>query len=223
MTAWKCLRIALIASLAMGLVACGDDDDGGTDAGTDAMDMDTGGDDAGETNSIVDIAAANPDFSLLVEAATRAGLVETLSEVGGQTFTVFAPTNQAFMDSGITSLDGFTDEELAGILTYHALLGTVMSGDIEAGPTTTVSTFTLFLATEGGVTINGGNTITGGANVAMGRHRSRQRRDPHHRPGASSAEHPAGGNVRRLDRTACCGRWRVGSSRRHLGCRSSLG
>lgn len=154
----------------MGLVACGDDDggtDAGTDTGGDAMDMDTGGDDAGETNTIVDIAAGNPDFSLLVEAATRAGLVETLSEVGGQTFTVFAPTNQAFMDSGITSLDGFTDEELAGILTYHALLGTVMAADIEAGPTTTVSTFTLFLATEGGVTINGGNTITGGANVAM--------------------------------------------------------
>ena len=98
MTAWKYLRITIIASLAFGLVACGDDDDGGIDAGGDTGTDTMMPDDGGETNSIVDIAAGNPDFSILVEAAGRAGLVETLSEVGGQTFTVFAPTNQAFMD-----------------------------------------------------------------------------------------------------------------------------
>ena len=166
MTAWKYLRITMIATLALGLVACGDDD-GGTDAGGDAGTDSMMPDDGGETNSIVDIAAGNPDFSILVEAATRAGLVETLSEIGGQTFTVFAPTDQAFADSGITSLDDFTDEELTGILSYHALLGTVMSTDISAGPADTVAGLTLFLGTEGGVTVNGGNAITGGANVVM--------------------------------------------------------
>ena len=46
------------------------------------------------TNTIVDIAASNPDFSTLVAAVQAAGLAETLSGPGP--FTVFAPTNEAF-------------------------------------------------------------------------------------------------------------------------------
>ncbi len=47
-----------------------------------------------ECQTIVEIAAGNPDFSTLVTAVTEAGLVETLS--GDGPFTVFAPTNEAF-------------------------------------------------------------------------------------------------------------------------------
>ena len=44
--------------------------------------------------SVVDIATTNPNFSILVEALTKADLVGALTEEGP--FTVFAPTNAAF-------------------------------------------------------------------------------------------------------------------------------
>ena len=44
--------------------------------------------------NIVETAAANPSFSILVEAVTAAGLADTLSGPGP--LTVFAPTNDAF-------------------------------------------------------------------------------------------------------------------------------
>ena len=44
--------------------------------------------------TVVDIAVANSDFSILVEAVTKAGLAGALSAEGP--FTVFAPTNEAF-------------------------------------------------------------------------------------------------------------------------------
>ena len=46
------------------------------------------------SNTIVDIAAGNPDFSTLVAAVLAADLAEALSGEGP--FTVFAPTNEAF-------------------------------------------------------------------------------------------------------------------------------
>ncbi|MFN7150828.1 MAG: fasciclin domain-containing protein, partial [Microthrixaceae bacterium] len=46
-----------------------------------------------ECQTIVEIAAGNPDFSTLVTAVTEAGLVETLN--GDGPFTVVAPTNAA--------------------------------------------------------------------------------------------------------------------------------
>lgn len=150
---------ALCMCAAVALAACGDDPvDPGPDSSVPPVDSSTPG------NSIVDIAVGNPDFSMLVAAATRAGLVETL---GAGEFTVFAPTNAAFEASGITMamIDAMPEMQLRGILTYHALAGTVMSTDIEAGPATTASMLSIILGTTGGVTINGGNAVTGGANV----------------------------------------------------------
>ena len=46
------------------------------------------------TQSIVEIAAGNPDFSTLVSLVQKAGLVTAISSPGP--FTVFAPTNAAF-------------------------------------------------------------------------------------------------------------------------------
>lgn len=115
--------------------------------------------------SIADIAAGSPDFSMLVAAASRAGLVELLDAPG--TYTVFAPTDAAFAASGITMamIESMPVADLTGILTYHALGAEVPSTAITAGPTTTVATLTLFLGTTGGVTLNGGSSVTGGANV----------------------------------------------------------
>lgn len=72
--------ILLILSLSLSLLtACGDDDDKGSQNPTD---------------SIVEIAQSNPEFSLLVDALVKAELVTTLNGTGP--FTVFAPTNAAF-------------------------------------------------------------------------------------------------------------------------------
>ena len=83
--------------------------------------------------TIVDIAVSNPDFSILVEAVTAAGLVETLSGPGP--FTVFAPTNEAFA-AALTAL-GLTKEQLLAdtalltkVLTYHVVPGVVLAADV---------------------------------------------------------------------------------------------
>lgn len=168
MNAWKNWgRLSLMTLLVLGLTVGCDDDGGDTDAGPGT---DSGpGEDAGPPapgNTIADIAAANPDFSTLVAAATEADLVGLLSAPGD--FTVFAPTNAAFEASGITDLSAFTSEELRGILAYHAIMGqALMSGDLTAGPVDTAADLTLFIGTEGGVTVNGGNMVTGGAAVTM--------------------------------------------------------
>jgi transforming growth factor-beta-induced protein len=73
--------------------------------------------------TIVDIAAADPQFSTLVEALTEAGLVKTLSGEGP--FTVFAPTNDAFAKTTLPA-----DLLLADILLYHVVSGNVLAADV---------------------------------------------------------------------------------------------
>ena len=83
------------------------------------------------SQTIVDIAASNPDFSTLVTAVTAAGLGSTLSGTGP--FTLFAPTNAAFAKIPPTDLNAILADKakLTKILTYHALSGKVMAGDLK--------------------------------------------------------------------------------------------
>lgn len=78
-----------------------------------------------ETGNIVDVAAANADFSTLVAAVKAANLVETLS--GDGPFTVFAPNNAAFDKLPAGTVDGLlkpeSAEKLKSILTYHVVAG----------------------------------------------------------------------------------------------------
>ncbi|MEJ2289808.1 MAG: fasciclin domain-containing protein [Deinococcales bacterium] len=80
--------------------------------------------------TIVDVAASNPDFSTLVTAVTEAGLVDTLNSEGP--FTVFAPTNEAFAALPEGQLDALlaNKEQLAAVLTYHVGAGKVMAADV---------------------------------------------------------------------------------------------
>ena len=84
------------------------------------------------SSTVVEIAVSNPDFSILVEAVTKAGLAEALSADGP--FTVFAPTNDAFKslfsELGISGVKDLTAEQLTPILTYHVVSGKVMSTDL---------------------------------------------------------------------------------------------
>ena len=83
----------------------------------------------GET--IVAIAAGNPDFSTLVAAIKAAGLADALSADGP--FTVFAPTNAAFAKLPAGTVDELLKPEnkskLARILTYHVVPAKVLAAD----------------------------------------------------------------------------------------------
>ena len=97
-----------------------------------------------EMKNIVEIAVETDDLSLLVDALTaaNAGLVQTLS--GDGPFTVFAPTNDAFvallgvLGDDYNSLADFDTQEeidlLVKILTYHVVSGTeAFSTDLSDG------------------------------------------------------------------------------------------
>jgi len=83
-------------------------------------------------STVVEIAVSNPDFSILVDAVKKAGLVDALSAEGP--FTVFAPTNAAFeslfSQLGVDGVKDLSAEQLTPILTYHVVSGKVMSTDL---------------------------------------------------------------------------------------------
>jgi uncharacterized surface protein with fasciclin (FAS1) repeats len=88
-----------------------------------------------QKTTIVDAAAANPDFSTLVTAVKAADLVTALS--GDAKLTVFAPTNAAFnkLPAGTveTLVQPANKETLKGILTYHVVEGEVLSSQLTNG------------------------------------------------------------------------------------------
>lgn len=87
------------------------------------------------SKDIVDTAVGNSDFSILVSALQKAGLVNTLKGTGP--FTVFAPTNAAFEKLlkalDITAAELLAQPDLAKVLTYHVVPGKVMSTDLTNG------------------------------------------------------------------------------------------
>ncbi|MBK7896623.1 MAG: fasciclin domain-containing protein [Anaerolineaceae bacterium] len=81
-----------------------------------------------EMNSIVDIAVADGRFTTLVAAVQAAGLAETLSGEGS--FTVFAPTDDAFAalpEGTVESLLADPEGALTDVLLYHVVDGAVMA------------------------------------------------------------------------------------------------
>merc|ERR1712151_1311769 len=123
------------------------------------------------SNTIVDIAVANADFTTLVAAVQAAGLGEALSSAGP--FTVFAPTNEAFAalpDGVLERLLGDTDA-LSEILRYHVVEGKVLAGDIPDF----LSSGTLLdgqqielVSDSSGVTVNGANVIAADVEASNG-------------------------------------------------------
>ena len=116
------LKLSLASGVALSLSACG------------------GGDD----HDIVDVLSDYSEYSLLVEAVQAAGLVDTLK--GRGPFTVFAPTNTAFVNL-LGELETTKDALFANkgllttVLTYHVLGSRVPAADIPFGRAiTTVET-----------------------------------------------------------------------------------
>jgi transforming growth factor-beta-induced protein len=110
--------------------------------------------------SVVDIAINNSNFSYLVEAVAKAGLVDALSAEGP--FTIFAPTNaafeQLFADLGVSGIEDIDAETLIPILQYHVVSGNVLSTDLSDGEVETLNgKFTVSLSDK--VTINGSTEV----------------------------------------------------------------
>lgn len=110
--------------------------------------------------NIVATAQGNPNLSLLVAAVLRAsqGDVNVAAVLSGTgPFTVFAPTNQAFINAGFANAAAFNSVDpnvLTPILTYHVIGARVFSSDLVNNSTPT--------------TVNGGTvkiTLTGGPKV----------------------------------------------------------
>ncbi|RIH63339.1 fasciclin domain-containing protein [Mariniphaga sediminis] len=121
-----------------------------------------GTDDSKTANStVVEIAVGNPDFSILVEAVTKAGLAEALSADGP--FTVFAPTNDAFKSLfsklGVSGVKDLTAEQLTPILTYHVVSGKVMSTDLSNTSAATLNGQKIKIDLSSGVKINDSKVV----------------------------------------------------------------
>jgi len=86
-------------------------------------------------DSIYDIADNAPDFSTLVQAVNAADLEDTLSSPG--TYTIFAPTNEAFEKLPSSTLKKLLNPmykpQLTDLLLYHALGDEVLSSDLSDG------------------------------------------------------------------------------------------
>lgn len=137
-------KIALFSFVLFSFTSCSNDDDSPSFT---------------ETNTITDIVASNPNFSMLKAAVIKAGLAETLSSDGP--FTVFAPDNDAFQAAGITTsvIESLSGEDLKKILLYHTLATKVEAANVPAGPNATVETIngnSIFLTSNSsGVFVNG--------------------------------------------------------------------
>lgn len=85
--------------------------------------------------SITEVAAGDENFSILVSALKKVGLDDDLAS--DSEFTVFAPTNAAFValldELGASSLDDISDDVLTEVLLYHVLLGTNTASMVETG------------------------------------------------------------------------------------------
>jgi uncharacterized surface protein with fasciclin (FAS1) repeats len=115
--------------------------------------------------SIAEIASADPNLSTLVKALKKAGLDKTLTDAG--TYTVFAPTNQAFTDefgAGFPDNSIYTKEVITPILLNHVLSMKKNSTSLVTGYVNTLSEgpgkaplslYVDLVKTAGKVTLNG--------------------------------------------------------------------
>jgi uncharacterized surface protein with fasciclin (FAS1) repeats len=124
------------------------------------------------TGTIVDLAAGNPDFSLLVEAVKWAstGSVKVIDLLNGPgPLTVFAPTNAAFAAAGLgeaNKIKALPPDALAGILAYHVIGARVFSCNLVDGSTpATLNGQTVGISLAGGPKVNGNGNGGNASNI----------------------------------------------------------
>ncbi|RYU79007.1 fasciclin domain-containing protein [Hymenobacter persicinus] len=140
--------------LAAGLSSCGDPKTTETTTATeaaviaDSANMSTDSARMGKPEGVmVDGVAMTPDKTIIqnaVQAASVSTLIKAVSaaDLGGTLsgpgpFTVFAPTNSAFISLPKGALDGLmkpeSKEKLKGVLTYHVIAGRLLASDLKDG------------------------------------------------------------------------------------------
>lgn len=149
----KLIKLTLIVVTSTIMFSCSDDDEA-----------------TYENNSIASIASNNPNFSILVAALNRADLVQTLDQTGP--YTVFAPTNDAFIqflaDNNFETLDDVPVTTLKEVLLNHVVSGTNLSTSLTTGYVKTLAkgsasstnTLSMFVNTASGVQLNGIANVT---------------------------------------------------------------
>ncbi|WP_201558376.1 fasciclin domain-containing protein [Psychrobacter sp. 72-O-c] len=116
--------------------------------------------------NVVQLAQSNPDFSILVEAVQAAELGSMLSDPNAH-YTVFAPTNEAFMEAltetGMSKAQLFANKPLlTKILGYHVISGdmAMYAKDVKPGNVMTASNDTLMVTSQGMLMDEMGRTAT---------------------------------------------------------------
>jgi uncharacterized surface protein with fasciclin (FAS1) repeats len=108
------------------------------------------------SKNIVDTAIAAGTFTTLVAAIKTAGLTDKLTGTGS--FTVFAPTDEAFRKLPPGALEALLKDssKLKAVLSYHVVVGQIWAKDMKSGEMMTLqgSPLTASVSTSG-VHING--------------------------------------------------------------------
>ncbi|WP_322894510.1 MULTISPECIES: fasciclin domain-containing protein [unclassified Yoonia] len=115
--------------------------------------------------NVIDVMAANSDFTTLIAAATAADIVTPMSTLGP--FTVFAPSNAAFDALPAGTLENLllpeNKDQLYAIMVYHVVPGTVTTEQM-AGQRLTLATIN-----NAGLPVDGRDGLkVGGATVTAG-------------------------------------------------------
>jgi uncharacterized surface protein with fasciclin (FAS1) repeats len=158
-------KLTALSAVALLLVStsCNNDDDNNTPAPT-------------PQKTIAETAAADPQFSILVEALTKTNLVGLVADPDAD-LTVFAPTNAQFEDLfttlGVADVDGLITalgvDGVANVLAYHVLGAEVKAADVPTAFVKTLATnadddfldmYTDGLAGDNSVEINGTTSVT---------------------------------------------------------------
>jgi len=151
----KTKLIAIFAFLGLLLTSCSDDDNPQPTV----------------DNTITGIASKANDLTLLVKALKKADLATTLQGAGP--FTVFAPTDQAFINAGYTAsvIDNLPTADIPAlreILLNHVVSGSVQSTGLTnnsyiktlaKGTASTTNTLSMYVNTTSGVILNGMSSV----------------------------------------------------------------
>ena len=131
-----------------------------------------GGTASAQGGDIVGIASGSEDFSILVAAVQKAGLVEALQGEGP--FTVFAPTNAAFAallsQLNVTAEELLNHPQLAEVLLYHVVSGKVLSTGLADGMTaeTLLAGQSITVDLTDGVKINNSSVVAADIEASNG-------------------------------------------------------
>ena len=125
------------------------------------------------TQNLLDVAKGNPNFTYLVAAATRAAssnpvIVAALTS-STDAYTVFAPTNDAFIAAGfptIAAIQAADAATLAAVILYHVVPGRAFSPILTNGAVKTAGGGNVTVDVSNGVTVKG-KTNTQASKVVM--------------------------------------------------------